>query len=164
MIWKASKQVMRRLREPVDNSSLVLFRIVFGFLLFCEALGAILTGWVKWTFIEHDFTFPIIGFDWLQPLPGNGMYVYYAVMAAVALLVMLGRGFHLALGAFTVLWTLTYLMQTVSYNNHYYLIILLCILLILTPANGYCSWDAVRHPAVRTLTCPRWCIAVFIAR
>jgi hypothetical protein len=85
-------------------------------------------------------------------------------MAAVALLVMLGRHFHIALGAFTVMWTLTYLMQTVSYNNHYYLMILLCVLLVLTPANGYCSWDAVRHPAVRALTCPRWCIAVFIAQ
>ena len=148
--------------ERVDNSPLILFRIVFGFLLFLESAGAILTGWVKQTFILPDFTFPMVGFEWLQPLPGDGMYGYYVLMAVAGLMMMVGMYFRTSLIVFTVLWTVTYLMQTTSYNNHYYLIIVLCILLLSTPAAAYCSWDAMRDPQRRSLTCPRWCIMAFV--
>ena len=77
-------------------------------------------------------------------------------------MVMVGMYFRASLIVFTVVWTMTYLMQTTSYNNHYYLIIVLCILLLSTPAATYCSWDATRNPARRSLTCPRWCILAFI--
>lgn len=147
--------------EPVDNSALVLFRIIFGVLLFLESSGSIVTGWVMQAFIEPRVHFPMIGFDWLQPLPGPGMYLFYAVMAATALLVAAGAYFRMALAAFTAMWTATYLMQTVSYNNHYYLLILLCLLLLPTPAHADVSVDARRRPALRSSTCPRWCVAVF---
>lgn len=150
--------------EPRDNSPLVLFRIFFGILLFLESAGAIATGWVKRVFIEPSFTFPIMGFEWLQPLPGNGMYGYFAVMAGAALLVAAGMYFRIALSVFTLLWTASYLMQTTAYNNHYYLIILLCILLLATPAHADLSWDAKRHPSIRSRTCPGWCSLAFIVQ
>ena len=134
--------------ERVDNSPLIVFRIVFGFLLVAECAGAILTGWVRRAFIEPEFTFPVLPFTWLQPLPGNGMIVYFAVMALLGLMVMLGARFKLSLGLFTLMWTASYLMQTASYNNHYYLLILLSVLLLLTPAHAYCSLDARRNPPV----------------
>lgn len=33
--------------KNIDNSPLILFRILFGFLVAAESFGAILTGWVK---------------------------------------------------------------------------------------------------------------------
>lgn len=152
------------LRQRVDNSPLVLFRWTFGLLLLLESGGAIATGWVKKNFIEPEYHFPFIGFEWLHPLPGNGMYFYYALMAVLGFLVMIGFYYRASLGAFTLLWWGSYLMQKTSYNNHYYLLILLCGLMLLVPAHAYLSWDAKHRPQVRSLTCPRWCLLLFVAQ
>lgn len=150
--------------HAVDNSPLIVFRILFGLLLAAETGGAILTGWVKRVLVEPEFTFPILPFTFLQPLPGYGMYFYFAAMAVAGLLVAAGAWFRISLGVYTVMWTAVYLMQTSSYNNHYYLLCLLCLLLLLTPANADLSWDARRNPAIRSWTCPRWCIEIFVAQ
>jgi vitamin K-dependent gamma-carboxylase len=76
--------------KSVDNSPLIVFRMLFGLIVMCECWGAILTGWVKRTFIIPNMTFPFIGFEWLQPLPGNGMYYYFIAMGLLGLLIMAG--------------------------------------------------------------------------
>lgn len=127
------------LQQPVDNSPLIIFRIFFGLLLFLETSGAIVTGWVKENLILPKILFPFIGFEWLKPLPGSGMYCYYDLMAVLGFFVLIGFWYRVSLGLFTLLWWATYLMQKTSYNNHYYLIILLCFLMLLVPANAYAS-------------------------
>mgnify|MGYP000964651862 CR=1 FL=1 len=84
-----------RLFLQIDNSPLIIFRIFFGFLLACETFGAILTGWVKENFITPKLTLSHIGMDWLQPLPGYGMYFYFIAMGILGLLVMIGYKWHL---------------------------------------------------------------------
>lgn len=153
---------MRRLLEPIDNAALIVFRIFFGFLLFAETLGAICTGWVKRVFIEPEFTFQHIGLEWLQPLPGFGMYAYFAIMSIFGLMVMLGYRYRLSLGAFTILWAGVYLMQKESYNNHYYLLLLVCIIMLMLPANRFASLDAKRNPGIQTTAMPNWCRFVLI--
>lgn len=145
------------LNKPIDNSSLIFFRLVFGLLIFLESAGAIFTGWVKRVFIDPEFTFTFIGFEWLTPLPGYGMYFYYALMAMFGLMVMVGLFYRFALTSFTILWTATYLMQKTSYNNHYYLLILFCLIMLILPAHRWYSVDAKRNPEIKSLTCPRWC-------
>ncbi|SCY24835.1 Vitamin K-dependent gamma-carboxylase [Flavobacterium caeni] len=152
---------MRRLFEPIDNAGLVVFRMLFGFLLFAETLGAILTGWVYRNLIEPEYTFPHIGFDWLQ-LPGWAVYAHFIAMSVLGLMVMAGYRYRLALGSFTILWTAAYLMQKVSYNNHYYLLLLVCIIMWWLPANRYASWDAKRNPTTKSTTMPRWCAVVMV--
>jgi len=49
-----------RFFQPVDNASLIIFRIFFGFLMACESFGAIITGWVKNVLINPKFTFSFI--------------------------------------------------------------------------------------------------------
>ena len=49
------------LYKRVDNSALIVFRVIFGFLITAEAWGAIATGWIKKTLLEGDFTFNFIG-------------------------------------------------------------------------------------------------------
>jgi hypothetical protein len=153
--------INRSLHKPVDNTSLVIFRIAFGLLLALESIGAIFTGWVKRVFVDPQFTFSFIGFEWLQPLPGYGMYYYYALMGICGLLVMVGLFYRYSLGLFTLLWWGCYLMQKTSYNNHYYLLILLCLLMMLVPANRNASLDAKFHFVKATTTCPAWCIYIF---
>jgi len=151
-----------RLFAPIDNAPLVLFRIFLGFLLACETFGAIFTGWVKSNFITPKFTFSFIGMEWLQPLPGNGMYYYFALMGILGLRVMIGYKYRYSIAAFTVLWAGVYFMQKTSYNNHYYLLVLVCLMMCFLPAHRYASLDARFNPKMRSLTMPAWCSYVMI--
>ncbi|HZW62074.1 MAG TPA: HTTM domain-containing protein [Flavobacteriaceae bacterium] len=148
--------------KQIDNTALLIFRVIFGLLCFLESVGAIFTGWIKKTLIEPQFTFTFIGFEWLQPLPGNGMYFYYLVMGILGLFIMIGYKYRLSIIGFTVMWTATYLMQKSSYNNHYYLLILLSALMVFMPANRYFALDAKYNPKLHRYAMPQWCVLVFI--
>ena len=148
--------------KHIDNSALIVFRIIFGLLCFLESVGAIFTGWVRRTLIEPEFTFSFIGFEWLQPLPGNWMYVYYVIMGICGLLIMIGYKYRISIITFTMLWASTYFMQKASYNNHYYLLILLSIIMALQPANAYASIDAKLNPKIKRTSMPSWCKWVFV--
>lgn len=146
----------RILFKQIDNSALIIFRVFFGLLIFLESIGAIFTGWVNRVFIEPEFTFSFIGFEWLQPLPGHWMYVYYIIMGIFGFFVMIGYKYRFSIIAFTVLWTATYLMQKASYNNHYYFLCLLSLVMIFLPANKYLSVDANQNPGIKSNSMPRW--------
>jgi len=147
--------------KQVDNSPLIVFRVLFGLLITLEAWGAILTGWVRRTLVEPEFTFNFIGFDFLQPLPGLGMYFYFGVMGLFGVFVMLGFKYRFSVIAYTLLWTSVYLMQKTSYNNHYYLLILLLIFMCIVPAHRYFSIDAKQNPSIRSIKMPNW-VVIFI--
>lgn len=148
--------------KHIDNSALIVFRIIFGFLIFMESVGSIFTGWIRRTLMEPLQTFSFIGFEWLQPLPGNGMYVWYGVMGLCGLFVMIGYKYRWSMLVFTLLWTGTYLMQKSSYNNHYYLLMLLSAIMVFQPAHKYLSVDAKLNPKIKMISMPYWCAFVFI--
>lgn len=154
--------MIRKLLQPIDIAPLIVFRIFLGFLLFAETFGAICTGWVTNVMIKPAFTFSHIGFEWLQPLPGNGMYFYFLIMSLLGLGVMAGYKYRWSLGLFTILWAGAYLMQKESYNNHYYLLLLVCFIMLFLPANRYCSIDAKAKPEIRQEVMPQWCSWVMI--
>jgi len=146
----------------IDNSALVVFRIIFGLLIALEAIGAIFTGWIRRSLIEPQETFNFIGFDFLQPLPGNGMLYYYALMGLFGLLVMIGYKYRISIIAYTIMWTGVYLMQKSSYNNHYYLLMLLCIIMSFLPANRFAAIDSRNNPSLRSISMPRWVWLVIV--
>ena len=139
----------RLLFTKIDNSSLLIFRIFFGILVALECYGAILTGWVRDTMVNPQFTFNFIGFEWLQPLPGYGMYSYFFVMGTLGVGIALGYKYRFSIISFTLLWTGVYLMQKTSYNNHYYLLILISALMCFFPANTGYSIDAKKNPSIK---------------
>lgn len=148
--------------KHIDNSALIVFRMIFGLLCFLESVGAIFTGWIKRTLIDPEFTFSFIGFEWLQPLPGNWMYLYYLVMGLFGLMIMLGYKYRWSMVAFTLMWIMTYLMQKTSYNNHYYLLILISGIMVFMPANKNVSIDAKQNPGIKSESMPQWCKWVFV--
>ena len=141
--------ISKLLFSRMDNSPLIIFRIFFGILISLESFGAILTGWVRRNLVEPEFTFSFIGFEWLQPLPGTGMYFYFILMGLMGVSVALGYRYRLSMIAFTLLWTGSYLMQKTAYNNHYYLLVLLSAIMCFLPANRACSLDSRRNPEIR---------------
>ena len=153
---------VKKLFLPVDNTPLILFRICFGFLLFCHCIRFITNGKLYAIFIAPPITFNYIGFDFLQPLPGNGMYFYFALMCLFAIMIMLGAWYRLSMAGFSILWTGIYLMQKSNYNNHYYLILLLCWLMCFVPANTWCALDVKRKAVTKNNSCPQWVPFLFI--
>lgn len=152
----------RALFAPVSNRPLVFFRILFGGVMAAEALGALLTGWVKETWIDTQLNFPFIGFEFLHALHGDWMYGYYALLALCSILVMLGLFYRPAVLVMAVLWTGTYLGQKTHYNNHYYLMVLLCWAMVLLPAHHRWSVDARRGAVPVQKTSPAWMHWLFI--
>ncbi|QYA24654.1 HTTM domain-containing protein [Gramella sp. MT6] len=151
----------RWLFKQVDNSALVVFRAFFGLLIAIEAFGAIFTGWVRRTLMEPEFTFNFIGFEFLQPLPGNGMLWYYGIMGLFGIFVMVGFKYRISILAYAIMWSGVYLMQKSSYNNHYYLLMLLCFVMCFLPAHRWFSVDAKINPSISRISMPRW-VWVFI--
>lgn len=148
--------------KQVDNTSLVLFRVIFGLLISIEAFGAIATGWVRRVLVEPDFTFNFIGFDFLQTIQGSGMYYYFIIMGLFGLMVMLGYKYRYSMFFYALMWTGVYFMQKTSYNNHYYLMMLLCWLMVLLPANRWFSLDANYRPSIKNPAMSQWCKWVLI--
>ncbi|MEM0939348.1 MAG: HTTM domain-containing protein [Bacteroidota bacterium] len=150
------------LGTKVDNSPLVVFRIVYGFLLAAESIGAIFTGWVNETFIEPTFNFTIIGLEWLQPLEGNGMMYYFMVMGIMGILMSVGLFYKTACFSFFSMWTIVYMMQKSHYNNHYYLLILLTAIMFILPAHKNHSLDIKWGLTTKSNSCERVCYWLFI--
>lgn len=154
----------RLLFSRLDNSPLILFRISFGILIALECFGALFTGWVKRNFILPELTFPFIGFEWLQPLPGIGMYFYFGLMGALGISIALGYRYRWSILLFSVLWTAAYLMQKTAYNNHYYLIILLSGIMCFLPANRAISLDVKRNSTLEQDSMFSWVKWIIVAQ
>ncbi|KOS08087.1 hypothetical protein AM493_20075 [Flavobacterium akiainvivens] len=150
--------------EAETNAPLVIFRMLFGVLLAWQAGLLVCEGWVKRNLIDPKFTFSHIGMEWLQPLPGTGMYWYFGLLALYGLLVMAGLFYRFAIIGYTVLWAGVYFMQKTTYNNHYYLLVLLCLIMCFLPANANFSVDSKRNPKIKTTVMPAWCRYVIIAQ
>jgi hypothetical protein len=147
----------------VDNSALVLFRMIFGLLLALEAFGSIALGAVDRMFITPKTTFTFIGFEFLEPLPGNWMYAVYVLLGIAGIMIMLGYKYRVAMTFYAITWTYVYLLQKSSYNNHCYLIMLLNYLMIFLPAHKSASLDARLHPEIRQQHMSRWIYHFIIA-
>ena len=153
---------MMNIYKNIDNSPLILFRILFGFFVTAESFGAILTGWVKSVFIDTHFTFTFIGFEALEILHGNVMYIYFITMGILGILIMLGAKYRFAIISFTILWTAVYLAQKSAYNNHYYLLAVISFYMCFLPANKYKSLDAKWNPKIKSEVMPYWVSLLFI--
>lgn len=155
------KRLNYYLFRPVDSIGLILFRIFFGLLVVAESWGALLTGWVKSTLMNPKFTFNFIGFDFLQPLAGNGMYIYFFIMGLCGWGILLGYRFRLSSFLFAIMWSAVYLMQKTSYNNHYYLLMILAFAMSLSDAHSDLSLDVKQNRTFRKNQMPAY-IKLFV--
>ena len=148
--------------KNIDGSSLIIFRVFFGFLIACESFMAIFNGWIDAILIKPKFTFSFIGFEWLQPLPGNGMYYYFGLIGLTGIGIMLGLKYRLNTILFTILLSGVYFMQKEVYYNHYYLLLLIGLLMIFLPANQEKSLDVKFGLVKKATSIPNWIPLLFI--
>lgn len=130
--------------------------------MFFELAGAVVIGWVDQVYVEPKFTFTFIGFEWMQPLPGYGMYVVFLALSILALCITFGYRYRLATFLLFFGWGYVYLMHKVSYNNHHYLYWILIALFFFIPAHKYRSADVKAGRVQESLHCRWWHVYQFI--
>jgi vitamin K-dependent gamma-carboxylase len=152
---------MRELLKPIGIYPLVYFRILFGLLMFCEGVGAVLINWVQEHYVEPTYHFGYIGLDWIKPLPGNGMVYLYLLMALLGLLIMVGWRYKLSSFLFFLLFGYSFFCEKTHYLNHHYLIFLISGLMVLLPAHRKLSLDVERRPELESEVAPQWTLWLF---
>jgi hypothetical protein len=140
----------------VDNAGVTFFRIAFGCLMAAWAWNYLSSGRVTRLYIEPSFNFTYYGFDWVEPLPGNGMYLHFVAIMVLSLMIAAGFLYRLASCGFAIAMIYVFLLDRTNYQNHYYLICLFGCLLPLLPLNRNVSVDAWRKPAILTQTTSAW--------
>jgi hypothetical protein len=152
------KNIRTQLTQPVSAAPLAVFRIAFGVLMFASTLRFILKGWVDQMYILPKVYFSYFGFEWIQPLPGTGMYVVFALLLLASACITLGFLYRYAAVMFSLLFTYVELIDKTNYLNHYYFISIVSFLLIFVPANRYYSLDVRVRPSLLSTHIPAYYI------
>lgn len=142
--------------KPVDISSLIYFRIVFGLVMLWEVVRYFEGGRIASHWITPEFYFYYPLFEWLQPWPGNGMYIHFAFLGLLALFIALGLFYRFATILFFLSFSYFFLLDETHYLNHFYLITLVSFLMIFLPLNRKLSLDVLIWPKIESETLPAW--------
>lgn len=153
--------ISKQLFSPVSIAPLVVFRILFGLMMLISVVRFWANGWIGEMYIEPGFYFPFYGFEWVQPLGENEMYLLFGIMILASLGIMLGCFYRVAAVLFFLCFTYVELIDKTNYLNHYYFVSIVSFLLIFVPANRSFSIDSFLNPKIRQAKIPVWTIWVF---
>lgn len=153
-VGQLAVRIHRAATEQVDAASVAVFRIAFGVAMVVNT-ALYVPVLVREYYLEPEVSFPYGSLTFITPPPAPVLYVVYAGMAGCGVLIALGRWYRPAAGAFFLLHTYVFLLDSTYFQNHEYLISLLALLLVLLPLDRYWSLDARARPALRSATVPR---------
>lgn len=143
---------------PVDNASLAYFRIVFGLIMLWEVRTYFKHDWIRHYWIAPPMNFQYYGFEWVNPLPGAGMYWLFIALGIAACLIVLGLFYRLAAAFFFLGFTYMFLLEQARYLNHFYLVALVAFLLVFLPVHRTWSLDAWLWPETARRSAPAWAL------
>lgn len=157
MSWSDSiAQLRTAANRPIDSASLIVFRILFGFLMVVEVWRYLDHNWVSSFYIKPDYFFHYDGFSWIKPWSERGMYWHFYGIGLAALGIMFGAFYRLSAITFFLLFTYIFLLDQTRYLNHFYFISLLAfILCFLSPHRGF-SFDSRKAEGGGEATVPAW--------
>lgn len=148
------------IHKPISIAPLVIFRVLFGFIMFISVMRFILNGWVESQYLMPRFFFSYYGFEWVKPLGEFGTYALFIVMAVAAILVMLGAFYKISASVFFLAFTYIELIDKTNYLNHYYFVSLVSLVMIFLPAHRHFSLDVLRKPSLQINKVPYWCVLI----
>lgn len=153
-----STRIQQSLTRGVPVTPLVAFRIIFGALAVFSALRFCYYGWVDSLYIQPKFHFHYLWFEWVQPLPGNWMYLPFVLMTVGGLGILLGAFYRISAVVYFLSFTYVELLDKANYLNHYYFVSIVAFLLIWLPAHADVSVDARMFSNIRRSKVPYWSI------
>ena len=151
-----TRRLAYRLFEPIDGSSLAVFRITFGAIMLWEVWRYFSNGWIDRYFIAPEFHFTFYGFGWVKPWAGDGMYWHFAILGVLAICIVLGFAYRIVMPLFFLGFTYVFLLEQARYLNHFYLISLLALLMAIVPAHRVWSLDRWFGGQNWAQTIPTW--------
>lgn len=151
-------QTYKGLFDQVDGASLIVFRVLFGLIMAWEVVRYFQKGRIYRNYIMPEFHFKYYGFEWVAPLPGDGMYWLFAFLGVLAMCIAVGAFYRLASTLFFLCFAYIFFIDQTTYLNHFYLVGLFACLMIFMPANRSFSIDAWRRPELRSRTVPSWSV------
>ena len=140
---KQTERFQEYLTRPVDNSTLVSFRILLGLLLVYQSMVILKPAQYLTPF---HFTFPLFDALHLPYWGTEGMRLNFIVMTTSALAIAVGFCYRLACAGFFLTFGYFFLIEKAYYYNHYYLILLLTFLLFIIGGDHGISLDNVLNP------------------
>ena len=150
------QQLKHSLHNPVDISFLVVFRIAFGVVMLWDIVRYWSYDWISSFYIEPEFLFKYYGFEWIQPWPGDGMYIHFVILGLLATFITIGFLYRVSIVLFFLGFSYVFLLDQARYLNHFYLVILFNFLLIFLPAHKSFSIDALIWPDKKSDKVPLW--------
>ena len=75
---------------------LVIFRIIFGLMMFLGTLRFWCNGWIDTLYVKPIHFFNYYGFEWVKPLSELGMYMVFLLLLVASLGIALGFFYRLA--------------------------------------------------------------------
>ena len=155
-VSKLTVPAIRLASQPVSGGSAAVFRVVFGLVGLVAVVRFFIHGWVADLYINPSYHFSYLGFGWVQPWPGWGMYAHFAALGLLSVCVVVGYRYRLSVILFTLGFAYVELIDKTTYLNHYYLMTLLGLLMVFLPLHHTASVDAWRNPTVRRAENPQW--------
>lgn len=152
--------ISKALYKRVSIAPLIIFRIIFGALLLYGSVRFVSKGWVKSLYIDPEFYFGYLGFEWVTTLPGNWMYTPFILMIISSFLIIIGLGYRVSTFIFFISFTYVELLDKSNYLNHYYFVSLMSFLLMFIPANRDFSIDVLLKPSIKQKTTAAWTVGI----
>lgn len=149
---------------PVDNSILAYFRIVYGLAIAWDySLYFGKSSWSGRDLISTEYLAPLIhfkysGWEWIDVLPGFGMYYLFVGQILLALMLAAGAFYRLAAPCHFLGHAYIFLCERTLFQNHYYLCVLISFWMIFLPAHRTWSLDALLFPRIRSTVAPAWTV------
>lgn len=161
--------VINSLQKHINNLThffpLAIYRMAFGFLMCFSQIRFIAKGWVNDSYINPEFHFTYLGFDWVKPFE-NPVLMYSTVILCVISALFIGLGFlyRISTVVFFISFTYLELLEKSWYLNHYYFVSLVAFLLCFVPAHRNYSIDSKLFPSIKIGQISAWCINIFKAQ
>ena len=138
----------------MDATSLAVFRIVFGLVGLLIVARFFAYGWIGELYVEPAHHFTYVGFGWVKPWPGVGMYAHFAALGLLALGIAAGYKYRLCALLFFLGFTYAELLDKTAYLNHYYFAALVSLLMVFLPLDRSLSVNAWLKSRATTRAAP----------
>ena len=152
------KKIHKYFNSYTDIYPLVVFRILFGLLMFISIIRFWQNGWIKTIYIDPIVHFKYYGFEWVKSLE-EWNYILFLICAISSIFITIGYKYRIASILFFFSFTYIELIDKTTYLNHYYFVSIISFILIFLPANIYGSIDAIKNKVVYNKT-PKWSIDI----
>lgn len=163
-LWAGIDFLHRRGSEPVDASSVAVFRIAFGIVALVAIARFFAYDWIDQLYVDPLHHFSYVGFEWVRAWPAPWMHLHFGALGLLAAAIIVGWRTRAALVLFALGFTYVELIDKTTYLNHYYFISLAALLLAFIPHDRAWSLDARgRAGAGSTPAWTVWALRIQIA-